>query len=175
MGIPETRATRLLKIKLFRVGSLGTRLMRAPLAHSPPTTHGSALVPLDTANSRKLLYSNPRLLHSSPLGETCPPPCRCKAPPHRQPSQHRSRRPPNAARPGCTLAQTRHRPPMSGLRTAELRLKKKDSLRLRRIGNMAGLVRQRVRCRSALHSVLDGWLSWTTLQHYRVRRQELGL
>ncbi len=46
--------------------------MRAPLAHSPSITHGGALVPLDTANSRKLLYSNPRLLHSSPLGVTCP-------------------------------------------------------------------------------------------------------
>ena len=48
--------------------------MRAPLAHSPSTTHGSALVPLDTANREKLLYSNPRLLRSSQLGETCPPP-----------------------------------------------------------------------------------------------------
>jgi hypothetical protein len=68
---PSNHQDRLLKIKLVRVGSLGTRLMRAPLAHSPTTTHGSALVPLDTANRRKLLYSNPRLLHSSHLGETC--------------------------------------------------------------------------------------------------------
>jgi hypothetical protein len=70
---PSNHQDWLLKIKLFRVGSLGTRLMRAPLAHSPPTTHGGALVPLDTANREKLLYSNPRLLRSSPLGETCPP------------------------------------------------------------------------------------------------------
>jgi hypothetical protein len=70
---PSNHQDRLLKIKLFRVGSLGTRLMRAPLAHSPPTTQGSALVPLDTANREKLLYSNPRLLRSSQLGETCPP------------------------------------------------------------------------------------------------------
>jgi len=51
--------------------------MRAPLAHSPHSTHGGALVPLDTADREKLLYSNPRLLRSSQLGETCPPPCPC--------------------------------------------------------------------------------------------------
>jgi len=71
---PSTPQDRLLKIKLVRVGSLGTRLMRAPLAHSPHSTHGSALVPLDTASREKLLYSNPRLLRSSQLGETCPTP-----------------------------------------------------------------------------------------------------
>jgi hypothetical protein len=76
---PSTPQDRLLKIKLFRVGSLGTRLMRAPLAHSPHSAHGSALVPLDTASHEKLLYSNPRLLRSSQLGETCPPPCPCGA------------------------------------------------------------------------------------------------
>jgi len=51
--------------------------MRAPLAHSPHSAHGSALVPLDTASHEKLLYSNPRLLRSSQLGETCPTPCPC--------------------------------------------------------------------------------------------------
>jgi hypothetical protein len=69
---PSNHQDRLLKIKLVRVGSLGTRLMHAPQAHSPPTTHGGALVPLDTEDREKLLYSNPRLLRSSQLGETCP-------------------------------------------------------------------------------------------------------
>ncbi len=75
---PSNHQDRLLKIKLFRVGSLGTRLMRAPLAHSPSITHGGALVPLDTANSRKLLYSNPRLLFSSHSGVVCHCSTRCR-------------------------------------------------------------------------------------------------
>jgi len=33
----------------------------------------NALFPLDAISGRKLLYSNPRLLRSSQLGETCPP------------------------------------------------------------------------------------------------------
>jgi len=32
----------------------------------------NALFPLDAISGEKLLYSNPRLLRSSQLGETCP-------------------------------------------------------------------------------------------------------
>jgi hypothetical protein len=50
-----------------------TRLIRVLLTRSSPATNVGALLPLDAISGRKLLYSNPRLLRSSHLGETCPP------------------------------------------------------------------------------------------------------
>jgi hypothetical protein len=63
----------LLKIKLFRVCSMATRLIRVLRTCALGAPVFNALFPLDAISGEKLLYSNPRLLRSSQLGETCPP------------------------------------------------------------------------------------------------------
>jgi hypothetical protein len=62
----------LLKIKLFRVCSMATRLIRVLRTCALGALVFNALFPLDAICGRKLLYSNPRLPRSSRLGETCP-------------------------------------------------------------------------------------------------------
>ena len=61
----------LLKIKLFRVCSMATRLIRVLRTCTLGALVFNALFPLDAISGEKLLYSNPRLLRSSHLGETC--------------------------------------------------------------------------------------------------------
>lgn len=63
----------LLKIKLFRVCSMAARLIRVLRTCALGALVFNAPFSLDAISGRKLLYSNPRLLRSSQLGETCPP------------------------------------------------------------------------------------------------------
>jgi hypothetical protein len=62
-GVPASMMTRL--IRVLRTCALGALVF-------------NALFPLDAISGKKLLCSNPRLLRSSQLGETCPYPAHAK-------------------------------------------------------------------------------------------------
>jgi hypothetical protein len=53
---------------------MATRLIRVLRTCALGALGFNALFPLDAISGEKLLYSNPRLLRSSQLGETCPTP-----------------------------------------------------------------------------------------------------
>jgi hypothetical protein len=89
------------------------RVLDGNSAH--PRTPGAlgfnALLPLDVISGRKLLYSNPRLLRSSQLGETCPPPAHAEhgcfslaAPRNLDGASEAASRPGGRLAVGCTTA-----------------------------------------------------------------------